>query len=69
MKVKRERTTAAGKREVVVELEPGERLMALETSGHYRLGGQIDDVVEWHVLTDSHKVHWCHFQQKWEAFS
>jgi hypothetical protein len=65
VKIKRERVTAAGKPEVVVELEVGEELIAIEKRGHYRLGGQIDDVVEWHVLTDSHKVHWCHFEQKW----
>lgn len=65
MKIKRERITAAGKREVVVELEAGERLIGIETHGHYRLGGQIDDIVEWHVMTDSRKVSWCHFEQKW----
>lgn len=65
MNIKRSRINSKGKREVVVELDAGEELVAYKKSGHYRLGGQIDDVVEWHVLADSQKVHWCHFEQKW----
>lgn len=65
MIIKRSRINAKGKQELVVELDDGEELIAIERRGHYRLGGQIDDIVEWHVLTDSEKVYWCHFEQKW----
>lgn len=54
-----------GKRRVTVELNRHESLLALNKHGYYRLGGQIDDIVEWHVVQDSSPVFWCHFEQKW----
>ncbi len=55
----------SGRRIVTVELESHEGLIPVNKSGHYRLGGQIDDIVESHVLQDSYPVIWCHFEQKW----
>lgn len=66
MKIKRERITAAGKRELVIELDSrDEHLVALDSSQHYRLGAQMDDIVRSDVLIDARPVYWCHFEQKW----
>lgn len=66
MKIKRERITAAGKRELVIELDhPEEHLVAVDRRRHYRLGAQIDDVVDSDALIDAQQVYWCHLEQKW----
>lgn len=66
MKIKRERITAAGKRELVIELDHrDEYLVAVDSRQHYRLGAQIDDVVNSDALIDARPVYWCHFDQKW----
>lgn len=66
MKIKRERITAAGKREIVIELDHrDEYLVAIDSREYYRLGGQIDDVVRSDALIDAHRVYWCHIEQKW----
>lgn len=65
MIVKRSRINAKGKQEMVVEVEPGTKLIEISAHGHYRLGGQVDDVYESHVLQDARPVHWCHFEQSW----
>lgn len=33
----------------------------------YQLGGQMDDVVPGHVLTEARPASWCHLEQKWIA--
>lgn len=66
MKIKRERTTAAGKRELVIELDHrDEYLVAVDSRQYYRLGAQIGDVVNSDALIDAKPVYWCHFEQKW----
>ena len=66
MKIKRERITAAGKREIVIELDHrDEYLVAIDSREYYRLGGQIDDVVRSDALIDAQRVYWCHIEQKW----
>lgn len=31
----------------------------------YRLGGQVDDVVQGHVLIEARPTRWCSIQQEW----
>lgn len=65
MKIKRDKTDVKGVRVVTVELSPGETLCAFNESTHYRLGGQIDDIVPGFVITESYPAHWCHIEQAW----
>lgn len=64
MKILSERNVK-GKRRVIVELDKGEELLALQDNVHYRLGAQIDDVVPGHALGDAVPVMWCPHEQKW----
>ena len=67
MLVKRERINAKGRREVTVELRQGEKIVAVDEHQHYRLGGQMDDIVPGHVLTEAERAYWCPFEQKWKT--
>lgn len=51
--------------ENVVILKPGQSAMVLEEGAHYRLGGQLDDVVATHVLQEAAQVVWCSITQAW----
>ena len=53
-------------RTVTVQLVAGEKLMAFKDDSFYRLGGQLDEIVGGHVITESEKVYWCSITQKWE---
>lgn len=65
MKVKHRRELKNGKRHVLVELDANETLLTFDESGYYRLGGQVDDVVRGHVITEAPRVHWCSVAQEW----
>ena len=64
--IKDEIATLKRGRRVTVELEPGEVLINVREGRYYRLGGQVDDVVQGHVLLESRGVYWCSITQKWE---
>lgn len=59
--------TTTGKRRVMVELEPGEKLMAVRGDAFYRLGEPLDDVIAGHILADATRAQWCSVTQKWEV--
>jgi hypothetical protein len=66
MKTIMDRPAKDGKRRrVVVELEPGEKLMAVSESDFYSLGGQVEDIVRGHVITEAKPVAWCSVAQEW----
>jgi hypothetical protein len=65
MKIIRERINKQGKREVTVELEDEDHLMCFRDDRYFRLGGQVDDVVAGHVITESDHVVWCSIEQRW----
>lgn len=65
MKTIRERINKQGKREVTVVLEDKDRLMCFREDRYFRLGGQVDDVVAGHVITESDHVVWCSIEQRW----
>jgi hypothetical protein len=67
MKVLKERINRHGRREVTVELHEGDKLMSFNENRYYRLGGQVEDVVQGHVITESDHVMWCSVAQRWEA--
>ena len=67
MKTIRERTNKQGKRVVTVEIDADEKLMSFKDERYYRLGGQVDEVMAGHVITDSDHVVWCSVGQEWVA--
>lgn len=60
-----ERTLKNGKRRVVVELDPSERLLPLREDAHYKLGYPVEDIVAVHILSESTRVTWCSASQEW----
>lgn len=54
-----------GVKRVTIDLKPGENLMLIEPDSHYKLGGQIDDVMASHVLEEARKVTWSSHEQQW----
>jgi hypothetical protein len=37
----------------------------VNTRHHYRLGGQVDEIMAAHVITEAVPVYWCSVEQKW----
>jgi len=66
MKVRHRKELKSGKRHVLVELDANETLFAIDADGYYRLGGQVEDIVQGHVITEADKVYWCSITQQWE---
>ena len=64
--IKDEIATLKRGRRITVELAPGEVLTNIKDDAYYQLGGQVDDVVRGHVITDMRCVYWCSITQKWE---
>jgi hypothetical protein len=67
VKIIREKINRRGKREVTVELDTNDKLMAFNDDHFYRLGGQVDEVMAGYVITESDHVVWCSIEQKWVA--
>jgi len=65
MKVTKDQTRKDGVRTVTVQLDEDEFFRAFKEDRYYRLGGQVDDVVKSHVITESERVYWCSIEQKW----
>jgi hypothetical protein len=67
MKILHTKTLKNGKRHVLIELRnDDEQLMSFRPEKYYKLGGQVDDVVQGHVITESDAVYWCSIGQRWE---
>lgn len=67
MKTIKEQINKRGKRVVTVELDTDEKLMSFKEDRYYKLGGQVEDVVQGHVITESDRVYWCSIEQRWVA--
>ncbi len=65
MRIIKEKLNRQGQREVTVVLEPDDKLMCFRDDRYFRLGGQVDDVVAGHVITESDHVVWCSIEQRW----
>jgi hypothetical protein len=66
MKILHTKTLKSGKIHMLVEVSPKESLMSIKEDEHYKLGGQVDDIVKGHVITEAHGVYWCSITQQWE---
>jgi len=64
--IKDEIATIKRGRRVTVELESGETLINVRGGRYYRLGGQVEDIVQGHVIVEMTDVYWCSITQKWE---
>lgn len=65
MRIIKEKTNRQGQQEVTVVLKPGDKLMCFRDDRYFRLGGQVEDVVAGHVITESDHVVWCSIEQRW----
>lgn len=63
--IKDEIATLKRGRRVTVELRHDEEFAVLQNNAYYRLGGQLDDVVQSHIIADMSRVYWCDITQKW----
>lgn len=67
MKIIKEKINKDGKREVTVVLDDEDKLMCFRDDRYFRLGGQVDEVMAGHVITESEHVVWCSIEQRWTA--
>lgn len=67
MKITKIKINKAGKKTVTVEIDNDEKLMSFKDDCYYQLGGQVEDVVQGHVITESDRVYWCSVSQEWQA--
>lgn len=52
-------------RRVTVELQPGEKLMAVHDDSFYRLGYPLEDVMAGRIVSEARRVVWCSIEQRW----
>lgn len=64
--IKDEIATLKRGRRVTIELRHDEDFQVIKNGAYYRLGGQVDDIVQSHVITEMGVVYWCSITQKWE---
>lgn len=65
MKILKSKTLPTGRVRFTVEIAPDERLQAVCVGGFYRLGGQVNDIVQSHVIEEMRRVRWCSITQEW----
>lgn len=58
-----------GQRQITVAAPKGDKfkVMLIHEDGMFQLGGQMDDIVPGHVLTEAAEVRWDHHSQEWEV--
>ena len=54
-----------GKRRIVLELDPGETLIATRDDSFYKLGYPFEEVVQSHIIQAAYQVTWCPLGQEW----
>ncbi len=65
MKILRETTNKDGSHTVTLRLATNEKVKIISSDYHYKLGGQVDDVMGSHVLEEAYPVYWCSITQEW----
>lgn len=65
MKIIKESFNKAGGRRVTIDLDKSESLKIVRDDAYYKLGGQVEDIVQSHVVLDSAEVYWCSIGQEW----
>jgi hypothetical protein len=67
MKVTHSKNLKSGQRQLTVILNSNEELTTtFNPNSYYQLGGQVEDIVQGHVITEARCVFWCSIAQKWE---
>lgn len=51
--------------EAAVIIKPGQTAVLVSDDAYYKLGGQVGDIVQGHVIGDATRVSWCSFNQQW----
>jgi hypothetical protein len=59
------KTLKSGKMRVTVDIDPGQKLVAIYEDAYYELGEPLDDVVQGHIIADADRVTWCPIGQGW----
>lgn len=54
--------------ESAVILKPGQTAIVVSEDAHYKLGGQLDQIVGGHVINEARRVYWCSIDQAWIDF-
>ena len=67
MKVLSDKTLKNGVRRVTVELagDTSYKFAVIKDDAYYKLGGQVDDIVQGHVINECTNVYWCSVTQGW----
>lgn len=68
MKILSDKTLKNGARRITIELtgDKDTKFMVIKGDAYYRLGGQVEDVMQGYIIIDSNPVYWCSLTQKWE---
>ena len=59
------KTLKSGKFRVTLEIDPGEKLIAIREDSFYKLGYPFEEVVQSHIIQDAQQVTWCPLGQEW----
>lgn len=59
------KTLKNGKFRVTLEIDPGEKLIAIREDSFYKLGYPFEEVVQSHIIQDAQQVTWCPLGQEW----
>ena len=59
--------TKGNKTVVTVEINAGDKLIAINDDRYYQLGDPLNDVVSGHLIADVKEVTWCSIEQKWRG--
>lgn len=59
------KTLKNGKFRVTLEIDPGEKLMAIREGSFYKLGYPFQETVQSHIIEDAQQVTWCPLGQEW----
>ena len=54
-----------GKFRVTLDLDPGEKLIAIRPDSFYKLGYPFQETVQSHIIEDAQQVTWCPLGQEW----
>ena len=65
MKIAKDTTNKQGHRVLTIVCDRTETIFALRPNSHYKLGGQVEDVMDSHILADATEVYWNSIEQEW----
>lgn len=65
MKIISEKPSKSGGKRLIIELSSNEGIVSIQNDAFYKLGGQVEDIVQSHVISEMEFVYWCSISQKW----